>query len=155
MSLYLYAGSFDPLTLGHEWVIQNAPRPLVVVVADNPAKRYRFDLQQRLLQVVNATARLDQVAVTSIGNEYLVSAAVRLGANFIVRGCRSVADYEAERAYCDVNRTISNLPLHLLMLPPPELASVSSSVVKQLVGPVGWEQVVARYVNPHVLEQLR
>ena len=74
---------------------------------------------------------------------------------YLIRGVRSVADYEYEKAYADVNRTIEATMIHLLMVPPPELCSVSSSVVRSLVGPKGWEDVVSRYVSLHVLEALR
>lgn len=153
MSTSIYAGSFDPITKGHEWVIEHAPRELIVAVADNPGKTYQFDIEKRAEMVRRSVGSGVQVVV--VGNGYLVDFAIKAGASFIVRGVRSVADYEYERGYADVNRTIHPGPVHLLMMPPPELASVSSSVVRSLVGPEGWETVVARYVSPHVLEALR
>jgi len=150
----IYAGSFDPITKGHEWIIDHAPRPLVVAVASDPRKKYRFDLYTRICLVRESVPH--EIDVVDIGNEYLVNYAVRIGASYIVRGIRSAADYEAERAYAAVNRMIApGAPAHLFLMPPPELESVSSSIVKALVGPPGWEMVVARYVSPHVLEALR
>lgn len=151
--LFLYAGSFDPLTKGHEWIINNAPSTLIVAVANNPDKKYRFTLDERRKMVMDQFA--PHIEVLTIGNEYLVEFARRHKVDYIIRGVRSPIDYEYERAYADVNRTIAVSPIHLLMMPPPEMASVSSSVVKSLVGPNGWEGVVARYVSPHVLEMLR
>jgi phosphopantetheine adenylyltransferase len=87
---------------------------------------------------------------------YLVDYAMSRGVRYLVRGARSTADFEYEQAYADVNRTIVSHGLyHLIMIPPPELRSISSSVVRSLVGPVGWEKVVAKYVSPHVVEALR
>lgn len=150
--LYLYAGSFDPITKGHEWVIDNAPSNLIVAVANNPDKKYRFTIDERREMVVKHLN--PAIEVITIGNEYLVDVARRFNVDYIIRGVRSAADYEYERAYADINRQISIFPIHLLMMPPPELASVSSSVVKSLIGPDGWETVVSRYVSPHVLEML-
>lgn len=150
----VYAGSFDPITKGHEWIIEHAPHPLVVAVATDPRKSYRFDLQTRIRLVQKSVPQ--GVDVVDIGADYLVNFAVQLGAGYIVRGIRSASDYEAERAYVAVNRTIApDGPAHLFLMPPPELEAVSSSIVKALVGPPGWETVVSRYVSPHVLEALR
>jgi len=149
----LYAGSFDPITRGHEWIIDNAPGELTIAVADNPAKRSTFTAAVRADLVRETTRGRRRIQV--IGLVYLAEFAAEIGADYIIRGVRSVADYEYERAYADVNRTINPHPIHMLMMPPPELASVSSSVVKSLVGPAGWEAVVAKYVSPVVLEALR
>ncbi len=160
MKTFVYAGSFDPLTKGHQWVIDRAPRPLVILVANNPGKKYMFSLAQRTNMVRSWIWNLRSTEVFSLQpDEYLVDAARRHDAAFIVRGARNAADFEYERAYSEVNRSISGdvcheIP-HLLMLPPPELAAISSSVVKSLVGPKGWEDVVAKYVNPEILEMLR
>lgn len=153
---FLYAGSFDPLTKGHEWVIRNAPRPLTVLVANNPTKKSLFTLEQRVNMVIQFANYLFDVQVWHLQpDEYLAAAAARHKANYIVRGARNSTDFEYERAYAEVNAGIASGVKHLVMLPPPELASISSSVVKALVGPKGWETVVAKYVNHHVLEALR
>ena len=148
----LYAGSFDPITRGHEWVIKNAPGDLVIAVADNPAKKHHFDIDTRVRLVTQSTGA--KYRVVKIGPVYLADFAGQVAADYIIRGVRSVADYEYEKAYADINRKINPYPVHLLLMPPPELASVSSSVVKSLVGPPGWERVVQQYVSPIVLEAL-
>jgi pantetheine-phosphate adenylyltransferase len=152
--LSVYAGSFDPITRGHEWIIDHAPRPLVVAVATDPRKTYRFDLQTRIQLVRESVAH--EIDVVDIGNDYLVTYADKVGAGYIIRGIRSAGDYEAERAYVAVNRSIvPNAPTHLFLMPPPFLEAVSSSIVKALVGPPGWEAVVSGYVSRHVLEALK
>lgn len=151
----LYAGSFDPITKGHEWIINNAPGELIVAVADNPFKQYKFTLQQRMDFIIRSVAD-ESVQVVVIGNEYLIDFASRNDVDYIIRGLRSSEDYVYERNYAMINREIDVAgPRHLFLMPPPELESVSSSMVKALVGPEGWEKVVAKYVSPCVLEALK
>jgi phosphopantetheine adenylyltransferase len=88
-------------------------------------------------------------------NIYLADFAKEKEIAYLIRGVRGVADYEYEKAYADVNRSIEDGLIHLLMVPPPELGAVSSSMVRSLVGPKGWENVVAKYVSLHVVEAFR
>lgn len=162
MKKYLYAGTFDPPTLGHQWVLAKAPKPLVVAVADNPAKKCLFTLDERLRMVRSTVNDIIEKAwwldikVTVIGDEYLAQYAKDCDFDFVVRGVRSVSDFEYEQSYAQVNgKIVPGCPPHLLMLPPPELAAVSSSIVKSLVGPKGWEEAVSKYVSKSVLETLK
>jgi pantetheine-phosphate adenylyltransferase len=162
----VYAGSFDPITLGHEWIIKNAPGDLIVVVADNALKRCLLTVEQRVDLVRKSVATIEwnwsrvslakNIEVAVLSDRYLVDYAKDRGASYLIRGARTVTDFEYEVGYADVCSSIgSSPPLHLLMVPPPELRAISSSVVRSLVGPPGWEDVVARYVSPHVVEALR
>jgi pantetheine-phosphate adenylyltransferase len=157
----LYAASFDPITKGHEWIIAHAPGHLTVAVANNASKKHHFTLQQRLDLVFQSTINMagyreGSIEVVMLDDDtYLAEFAKARQIAYLIRGVRGVRDYEYEKAYADVNRTIQPGLIHLLMVPPPELVSVSSSVVHSLVGPKGWEAVVSKYVSPHVLEALR
>jgi pantetheine-phosphate adenylyltransferase len=156
----LYAASFDPITKGHEWIIANAPGQLTIAVANNNAKKHCFTLQQRFNMVTQSVLMLGGVqarveVVILHDTVYLASYAREHHIDYLIRGVRSVSDYEYEKAYADVNRTIEGSLIHLLMVPPPELSVVSSSVVRSLVGPNGWENVVSKYVSSHVVEALR
>ena len=153
----LYAGSFDPITIGHEWVIKNAPGELIVAVANNPDKKYMFTLAKRMMMVAGAIYNWNpNIRIVTIGNEYLIKYAENYAVNYIIRGIRNAADFEAEKIYADVNREISDIRIpHLFLIPPEHLRGVSSSMVKSLVGPNRWEDVVSRYVSPNVLEELR
>jgi pantetheine-phosphate adenylyltransferase len=157
----LYVASFDPITKGHEWVIANAPGNLTIAVASNPRKKHHFTLQQRFDLVTRSVMNLageksDGVEVVMLDDElYVADYAKEKKIKYLIRGVRCVADYEYEKAYADVNRTIEASLIHLLMVPPPELGSVSSSVVHDLVGPKGWEAVISKYVSPHVVSAMR
>jgi pantetheine-phosphate adenylyltransferase len=161
IAMGMYAGSFDPVTIGHEWIIKHAPGSLIVVVATNPEKKYRFTSEERFRLIHRSIDGLGprvagKIEVDILDEKtYLVDYAMSRGVRYLIRGARSTKDFEFEQAYADVNRTINSGLCHLIMMPPPDLRSISSSVVRTLVGPAGWEKVVAKYVSPHVVEALR
>jgi pantetheine-phosphate adenylyltransferase len=149
----VYAGSFDPPTNGHLWMVEQGSRlfdKLVVAIGVNPDKRCLFSLEERLAMLREATAGFPNVEVASFENLFLVHYAQRAGAGFILRGIRNEDDYAYERGMRYVNAELGAGILSVFLMPPREYAEVSSSFVKGLVGPEGWQQVVARYVPPGV-----
>jgi len=88
-------------------------------------------------------------------NRYLVDYAKSINAQVILRGIRNGQDYVYETAMRNVNEDLRpGCITTVLLMPPRELAEVSSSLVKGLVGPCGWESVVGRYVPAVVLRQI-
>jgi pantetheine-phosphate adenylyltransferase len=153
----VYAGTFDPPTCGHQWMIEQAARmfdTLVVAIGVNPDKRTMFSLDQRLEMLRSIAEPLPNVRVASFVNQYLIDYAVSVGAGFIVRGIRNAGDFEYERAMRNINGDISRDVATVFLMPPREIAEVSSSVVKGLVGPRGWERMASRYVSTPVLQRL-
>jgi len=154
----VYAGSFDPPTTGHVWMIERGARlfsRLVVAVARNPEKAYTFPLEQRLAWLEEVTAGLPNVEIASIENEFLARFATRVGAPYIVRGIRNEDDYQYERGMRYVNADLSPEVSTVFLMPPRELCEVSSSFVKGMVGPEGWEDVVRQKVPAAVFEGLK
>jgi pantetheine-phosphate adenylyltransferase len=166
----VYAGSFDPITNGHLWVIETAAKlfdDLYVVVANNPAKKYMFPAPHRWALLNRSIKHIqhDNLFTSTVENEFIVKYAKRTYSTrplphgpeqrYIVRGIRSVADYEFERQMAEINRKIEPDIETVILMCPPELASVSSSAVKGLIGPPGWEDVVGRYVPESVLDKLK
>jgi pantetheine-phosphate adenylyltransferase len=73
--LGVYAGSFDPRTVGHLWMIQEGVRlfdRLVVAIGINPDKRYTFSLDDRLAMLKASTRQFRNLSVTSFSNRYLI-----------------------------------------------------------------------------------
>lgn len=158
----IYAGSFDPLTNGHLWVISRSVRlfdTLTVAIGENPNKTYFLNTEQRLQDVRQALMDLPhhncQIDVTVIENQFLAAYAREVNADCLIRGLRSEGDFSYEYAMSLVNRKINEELESIYLLPPPHLSQVSSSLVKGMVGPVGWESLVANYVQPHTLELLK
>lgn len=162
----VYAGSFDPITNGHQWVIREGARlfdELIVAVGVNPAKKGFFSIAERLVLIQDAVADLSNVRVTEFSGSYLVHYAMEQGATHILRGIRGSGDLDAEIVMRHVNDDLgliacgshSVVPQTVFLIPPRALAEVSSSMVKGLVGasPV-WKEAVMRYVTPAVLAML-
>jgi pantetheine-phosphate adenylyltransferase/8-oxo-dGTP diphosphatase len=152
----VYAGTFDVLTQGHIWVINAAADifdELVVAIGVNPSKKCTFSLEKRLEMLRNCVMQRP----ASFSNKYLIYYAQEIGVTHIVRGMRNVEDFEFERLMLNINSDIqggSNIKT-VYFVPPRELAETSSSAVKALCGPEGWEEVVSKMVPPCVLEELK
>ena len=154
----VYAGSFDPLTIGHLWMIEEGCRifqTLHVAIGINPDKKYHFTLEDRLQMLRDATRQFRNVTVDSFSNLYLVDYAQSIGATHILRGIRSQADFEFERAMRNINGDFDPAITTVFLMPPRNIAEVSSSMVKGLIGPKGWQKIVKRYVPAAVYARLR
>lgn len=153
----VYAGTFDPPTVGHLWMIEQASRlfdELVVAVGVNPDKRPMFTVEERMDMLCEVTFPLPNIQVTSFVNQYLIHYAASVGSQFIVRGIRNGNDYEYEKAMRNINGDLCQDVTTIFLMPPREIAEVSSSVVKGLIGPEGWEKVVAQYLPYAVFKKL-
>ena len=157
----IYAGSFDPLTFGHLWVIQRAGflfDELTVAIGENPGKKYMFTTKQRKKHIETALAGLKltaKVNIEVIDNKFLVKYAWENQIPYLVRGIRTPNDFDYEFVMNQVNREIAPKVETIYLIPPNELAQVSSSVAKSLVGPEGWEVAIQKYVPKHVLADLK
>lgn len=154
----VYAGSFDPPTNGHAWMIRESARlfdELIVAVALNPEKHYSYDLEERAAWLRGMIAGLPNVSVDVIENQFLAHYARERGANFVVRGIRNEADYQYERAMRYVNADLNPELSTVCLMPPRELCEVSSSFVKNMIGPAGWERIVSNYVPEEVFQGLQ
>lgn len=153
----VYAGSFDPPTRGHEWMIQRAAElfgKLIVAVARNPEKPYTYPLSQRVGWLSQIVTRFPNAEVATIENEFLAHFAARVGASYVIRGIRDEDDYRYERAMRYVNSDLNVDLTTAFLMPPRELCEVSSSFVKGMIGPEGWQAIVRRYVPEAVFHDL-
>ena len=152
----VYAASFDPITNGHVWIIQEGSRvfdELTIAIGVNPDKTYLFSLKERVEMVTEATKGLQNIRVETFQDKFLINYAKSIDAEYIIRGIRNESDYEYERAMRHINSDLDSSIATLFVMPPREIAEVSSSVVKGLVGPEGWEDVIGRYVPDPVLRK--
>lgn len=154
----IYAGSFDPPTNGHLWMIKESCQmfdKLVVAVGVNPDKEYTFSVEERLAMIRNLVIDCPNVEVSEIDDKFLVNYAKKLGADYIVRGVRNSVDFSFEQAMNNVNRDINPEITTVVLMPPRDLCEVSSSLVKSLIGPDGWEEVIKKYVPEPVLTEIK
>ena len=161
----IVSGSFDPITLGHTWVIQRAldiVDNVVVAIATNPTKKYLLDDNARM-KLVECTLRevltedqLLRVSVSFIpSNELIVNYAAEMGAKFIFRGLRGATDLEYENQLNLLQKKIAPEIETIFLLTPRELIEISSSLIKSLLALREWERVAAPYVSKCVLEKLK
>ncbi|MBM3116647.1 pantetheine-phosphate adenylyltransferase [Jeongeupia naejangsanensis] len=153
----VYAGSFDPVTNGHLWMIEHGVQlfdEMIIAIGENPDKRYTFSQDERVAMLRETTAHLTNLRVETFENRFLVDYAREEGAHYILRGIREAADYEFERKMRYVNADLAPHIDTIFLMPPREIAEISSTMVKGLVGPQGWEGVVRQYVPTAVFERL-
>lgn len=154
----VYAGSFDPLTQGHLWMIQTGLRLfdyLYVAIGNNPSKQYSFSVPERLELLKASLPSNPNLKIDSFNDRYLVHYARSVHATYILRGIRSSHDYEYERVMRQINGDMAPEITTILLMPPRNIAELSSSMVKSLIGPKDWEKCVAGYVPRPVLDALR
>jgi pantetheine-phosphate adenylyltransferase len=153
----VYAGSFDPLTIGHLWMIEQGVglfERLAVAVGLNPDKKYSFSLEERLDMLRESTRQFPNVSVASFSNRYLIRYAQSVGATHILRGIRTESDYEFERTMRNINGDLDPVICTVFLMPPRGIAEVSSSMVRGLIGPIGWQKIIRKYVPEPVYKRL-
>ncbi len=159
MSRVVYAGSFDPPTKGHVWMIEEGAKlfhSLIVAVGTNPEKRDTFTVPERIAMLQELTEALPakNIEVAAFDNRYLVDYAKSTNAEYILRGIRSPADFEYERVMRHINADLCPEVTTVFLMPPRQIAEVSSSLVKGMVGPDGWQETVNRFVPAVVFKKL-
>ena len=133
MRRLLYPGSFDPATRGHLDIIRRASAlcdELIVAVMHNPDKRGALDVPTRVRVLETACAPYPNVRVVAHGG-LLIECARAYGVTAVIRGVRPLGDFEAEYQMAQVNRMLGGVET-LLMATSEELASISSSIVRQI-----------------------
>jgi pantetheine-phosphate adenylyltransferase len=150
----LYAGSFDPVTRGHEDLIRRgfaiADR-VVVAVATNVGKQPLFTAEERVDLLRRALGDDPRVDVRSFGG-LLVDLARDVGATVLVRGVRGVADFEFETQMALMNRHLLPSVETVFLAPSAGMAYVSSTLVRE-VARFGGD--VTAHVHPAVNDALR
>ncbi|OYV04804.1 MAG: pantetheine-phosphate adenylyltransferase [Verrucomicrobiales bacterium VVV1] len=157
MRTAVYAGSFDPPTNGHLWMIERGLEmfdKLIVAIGNNPSKHYSFSVEKRIALLRASVPSCERLTIAHFDNRYLVDYAMTMGAESILRGIRSPDDYEYERVMRHINADMAPSITTVFLMPPREMAEVSSSMVKSLIGPEGWEDIVRRYVPSPVFDAL-
>ena len=134
MRTAVYAGSFDPITRGHEDLIRRSLAfvdRLVVAVATNVSKQPLFTLDERVAFIREAVGDDSRVDVQQF-NGLLVDFARGVGANLIIRGLRAVADFEYEFQMALMNRHLAPGLETVFMVPSLDTTYISSSLVREV-----------------------
>ena len=129
----IYPGTFDPFTIGHLSIIDRGLKlfdRIIIAVGINDAKRAYKPTEERVEHIKRVMGDEPRVEVTSYDG-LTVDVATQYGAQFILRGVRTVGDYEYERNLAYANRRISGIET-VLLYTLPELQYVSSTMVRDL-----------------------
>lgn len=130
----LFAGSFDPYTIGHHALVERALQmfdKVIIAVGCNSGKESGHTPEERVAAIAAHYTGNSRVEVRSY-NGLTMDFAREVGATVLLRGVRNIKDFEYERELADVNRQIGGIDTVLLMSEP-GYASVSSSVVRELM----------------------
>lgn len=134
MKRAIFPGTFDPFTIGHYSVVRRALTfmdEVVIGIGINENKRTWFSTEKRIDMIRHLYKDEPRVKVEAY-DDLTIDFAQRMDARFIVRGIRTVKDFEYEETIADINRQLSGIET-ILLFTEPELTSVSSSVVRELL----------------------
>ena len=130
----IFPGTFDPFTIGHFSVVKRALTfmdEVVIGIGINDSKRTHFPIEKRVKMIQDLYADEPRVKVEAYSG-LTVDFAKDCGAQFIVRGIRTVRDFEYEETIADINRKLAGIET-LLLFTEPELTSISSTIVRELL----------------------
>ena len=134
MKVAVFPGSFDPLTLGHLDLIKRGSAlfdQLAVAVMTNTSKKPLFSVEERIQQIKEATAGLDNVSVITASG-LTVDLMNRIGADYLMRGLRNNADFQYERDIATMNNFLDDQCETIFFLAKPEYQHLSSSLLKEV-----------------------
>jgi pantetheine-phosphate adenylyltransferase len=154
MRTAVYAGSFDPITRGHEDLIKRSLAfvdRIVVAVATNVSKQPLFTTDERVAFIRAAVGDDPRVDVRQF-HGLLVHFARTVGANLIIRGLRAVADFEYEFQMALMNRHLAPELETVFMVPSLDTTYISSSLVREVAK---FNGDVSGLVHPVIAEALR
>jgi len=131
----IFPGTFDPFTIGHESLVYRGLEfmdEVIIAIGINPNKKTFFSLENRIKMISNLFKNEQRVRVMSY-DSLTIDFAKKIGARFILRGIRSVNDFEYEKNIADINRIIAGVETFVLFTKP-EHTHISSSIVRELLG---------------------
>ena len=155
MTKVLYPGSFDPMTKGHMNIVEQASDlfdEVIIAVMQNPSKKTGFfTIEERMEIIKELYQRMNNVRVISASGA-TVDVALLNECKAIIRGLRSLSDYDYEVQLQQVNKEISNNKVNTICLfADKEYQFVSSSMVKEVLN---LDKDISRYVDPIVRERM-
>lgn len=131
----VFPGSFDPITVGHEDIVRRA-LPLfdeiIIAIGVNTQKRALYPLEQRIKWINEVFKGEAKVSVASYEG-LTVDFCEKVNANYLLRGIRSAADFEYEKTIAHLNHDMLPSLETILILSRPELSSISSTIVREII----------------------
>jgi len=130
----VFPGSFDPVTKGHEAIVKRA-LPLfdkvIIAIGNNSEKNKYFSLEQRKLFLEKTFSHLPKIEI-AIFEGLTVNFCSSVGANYILRGLRSVSDFEYEKNIAQINRSMQEEIETIFLLTDPAYIAYTSTIVRDI-----------------------
>jgi pantetheine-phosphate adenylyltransferase, bacterial len=130
----LFPGTFDPFTIGHQSLVTRGLAlvdEIIIAIGINDTKKAYFPLEKRIEAIEKLYKGNPHISVKTY-NSLTVDFATTVGAEYIMRGIRTVNDFEYEKSIADINRKLSGIETFILFTEP-EHTHISSSVVRELL----------------------
>ncbi|MDD7391494.1 MAG: pantetheine-phosphate adenylyltransferase [Fusobacterium gastrosuis] len=154
MKIGVYAGSFDPITKGHQDIIERALKivdRLIVVVMNNPKKTYWFDLEERKELIKKVFGENNKIEIEEYAG-LLVEFMEKTDANLIIKGVRDMKDFSEEMVYSFANKELSDGKVDTIFIPSSkDYTYVSSTFVKEVAF---YNQDLDRYADKRIAEYI-
>ena len=134
MKKAIFPGSFDPITLGHVDIINRGVTlfdEIIIAIGENSSKDYMFSIDERVEFIESAFKDNPKVSVMNYSG-LTIDFCKEIGVDFIVRGLRSPADFEFEKAIAHTNRHLSTLET-VFLLTSSQTSFISSSIVREII----------------------
>lgn len=153
MKIAVYAGTFDPPTIGHLDIIKRAANvfdELIVAIMKNSEKHSFFSTEERVEMLKEICKDLDNVKIM-VGDGLTVDLAKDHKANFLVRGIRAIMDYEYELQIASANMVIGENIETVFFLARPEHSYLSSSIVRSIAEHDG---DISKFIPESIIENV-
>ena len=154
MKKIIYPGTFDPITNGHLDIAERAASlfdHLILAIANNPKKKSLFTVNERIDLIQTSIEHLDNISVSSTAT-LIVRFAKENEAVALIRGLRSISDFEYEFQMALMNRSLAPEISTIFMMPDEKYMHLNSTVVKEIAALDG---NISAYVPAIVEEQLK
>ena len=134
MKRFIFPGSFDPITIGHQEIIERALPlcdELIIAVGENSDKKNMFILEDRIKFIKETNKNNSKVFVESYEG-LTVDFCKKVNANSILRGLRNPADFEFEKSVAQMNRKLTGIET-VFLLSSSTHSYISSSIVREII----------------------
>ncbi|MBI5220108.1 MAG: pantetheine-phosphate adenylyltransferase [Bacteroidia bacterium] len=132
----LFPGSFDPFTIGHESIVKRAlplfDKIIIAIGYNSEKKEGYFSLEKRMNWIKKIFANEPRISVEKY-EELTVDFCKKMGAKYILRGLRTSADFEYERAIAQTNHYLATEIDTVFFLTAPELTPINSTLVREVI----------------------
>lgn len=135
MKTAIFPGSFDPFTKGHYDIVVRSLQlfdKVVIAIGHNAQKNKRYFEIDWMVEKINSSFKDNDRVEVMVYDELTAELAKKLNAEFLVRGLRNTTDFEYENSISQVNRTINENLETVFLITSPELAQISSSIIREV-----------------------